>query len=183
MNCANVGKSILLLALDLCKVVPYILRILSGSGAIMRSRRSTKRLESIHYALICSLAYLALVVLGAKIRKGHWLPHLTSSSGSRLHRLDKLVILIIILVLFACSLARHHPFRVVGLVKRPDPLRSPLYRISPLAPSKRLILLVLVVVDPDLHGLLVNFRMYLLEIALMLDALRRALLTSVWALA
>ena len=75
------------------------------------------------------------------------------------------------------------PGRVVGLVEWPDPLRSPFYGISPLAPSQRLILLMLVVVDPDLHGLLVNFRLYLLEIAFVFDALRRALLLSVWALA
>ena len=177
------GKSILLLALDPCKVVPYILRILSGPRPIMRSSGSTKRLESIYDALICSLAYLTLVVLGSKIWERHRLPHLTSSSGSSLHRLDKLVILIVILLLFASSLACHHPFRVVGLVEWPDPLRSPFYGISPLAPSQRLILLMLVVVDPDLHGLLVNFRLYLLEIAFVFDALRRALLLSVWALA
>ena len=125
-----------------------------------------------------------MVVLRAEIREDHRLGHLPPPGGPRLYLLCELVVLIIILILLARRLAGHHPLLVLAGLQRPDPRRGPLNGIGPLAPAQRLILLLLVVVDLDLHRLLVDFWLdLLLEIALVLDALRRALLSGVWALA
>lgn len=98
--------------------------------------------------------------------------------------LCELVVLVVVLILLASGLAGHHPLLVLARLQGPYPRSGPLYGICPLAPTQGLILLLLVIVHFDLHRLLVDFWLdLLLEIASVLDALRRALLSGVRALA